>query len=64
MQAVICRHLPDALGLPYALWSRAAVRNLVLQRCGVRLAVRSMGRDLARWATPPRSRYGAPTSNR
>ena len=49
VQEVICRHLPDALDLPYALWSRSAVRDLVLQRCGVRLAVRSTGRYLARW---------------
>jgi transposase len=48
-QALICRHLPDAWGLPYALWSRAAVQMLVEQRCGVRLAVRSMGTYLARW---------------
>ena len=32
---LICRHLPDARGLSYALWSRAAVRMLVEQRCGV-----------------------------
>ena len=49
VQALVCQHLPDALGLPYALWSRAAVRMLVEQRCGVRLAVRSMGTYLARW---------------
>ena len=41
VQALICRHLPDALGLPFALWSQrnpqdlrgAAVRALVEQRC-------------------------------
>jgi transposase len=57
MQALICQHLPDALRLPYALWSQrnpqdlcwAAVQALVEQRCGVRLAVRSMGTSLARW---------------
>jgi len=49
VQALVCRHLPDDLGLPFALWSRAAVRALVEQRCGVRLAVRSMGTYLARW---------------
>ena len=49
VRELICRHLPDELGLPYALWSRAAVRALVEQRCGVRLAVRSMGTYLARW---------------
>ena len=46
---LIRRHTPDELGLPFALWSRAAVRELVWQRCGVRLAVRSMGTYLARW---------------
>lgn len=49
VQALVCQHLPDALGLPHALWSRAAVRALVAQRCGVRLAVRSVGAYLARW---------------
>src|ERR671913_883764 len=42
VQELICRHTPDEVGLPFALWSRAAVRALVLQRCGVRLAVRTM----------------------
>ena len=50
VRELICRHLPDALGLPHALGCRAAVRALVEQRCGgVRLAVRSMGTYLARW---------------
>src|SRR4051794_26315499 len=46
---LICTHLPDALGLPCALWSRAAVAALIEQRDGVRLAVRTMGTYLARW---------------
>src|ERR687883_945766 len=46
---LIRRHTPDALDLPFALWSRAAVRELIRQRCGVRLAVRTMGTYLARW---------------
>src|SRR3712207_4378832 len=46
---LIRRHTPDELGLPFALWSRAAVRELVWQRCRVRLAVRTMGTYLARW---------------
>src|SRR3569623_3082751 len=41
--------MPDALGLAFALWSRPAVRALIEQRCGVRLAVRTTGRYLARW---------------
>src|SRR3712207_2677472 len=45
---LIRRHTPDELDLPFALWSRAAVRELVLWRFGVRLAVRTMGTYLAR----------------
>jgi transposase len=46
---LIRRHTPDELDLPFALWSRAAVRALIRQRFGVRLAVRTMGTYLARW---------------
>src|SRR3712207_1564361 len=47
---LIRRHTPDELDLPFAPWSRAAVRELVWQRCRVRLAVRTMGAYLARLA--------------
>jgi transposase len=46
---LIRRYAPAELDLPFALWSRAAVQELVLRRCGVRLAVRSTGTYLARW---------------
>jgi transposase len=49
VRRLICRHTPDALGLPFALWSRAAVRAVIRQRCGVVLAVRTVGKYLARW---------------
>ena len=45
---LIRRHTPDELDLPFALWSRAAVRELIWRRFGVRLAVRTMGAYLAR----------------
>lgn len=53
IRKLICRDTPDAYGLPFALWSRAAVAALIEQRCGVRLAVRSMGKYLARWGFTP-----------
>jgi transposase len=37
------------VGLPFALWSRAAVGMLIARRCGVELAVRTAGKYLARW---------------
>jgi transposase len=46
---LICRGTPDELDLPFALWSRAAVAALLERRCGVRLAVRTMGTYLRRW---------------
>ncbi|MBQ0820671.1 winged helix-turn-helix domain-containing protein [Microvirga sp. HBU67558] len=49
VRALIRWHTPDELGLPFALWSRAAVRELIEQHCGVRLAVRTMSTHLARW---------------
>jgi transposase len=49
VQGLIRRHTPDELGLPFALWSRAAVGALIARRCGVELAVRTVGKYLARW---------------
>jgi transposase len=49
VQRLIRRHMPDGLGLPFALWSRAAVAALIEQCCGVTLAVRTVGKYLARW---------------
>src|SRR5919205_3016733 len=50
---LVRRHLPDTLGLPFALWRGAAVAALIEQRYGVRLAVRTMGTYLARWGVTP-----------
>ena len=41
VQALIRQQMPDALGLDFALWSRAAVQALVRQRFGVTVAVRT-----------------------
>ena len=49
VRGLIRRHTPDELSLPFALWSRAAVGALVARRCGVELAVRTVGKYLARW---------------
>jgi transposase len=40
-RAPVRRGTPDDLDLPFALWSRAAVRELTWRRFGVRLAVRT-----------------------
>ena len=59
IKRLICRHMPDDLGLDFALWSRAAVQALIRQQYGVRLAVRTTGTYLAHWgftAQKPRRR--------
>src|SRR3712207_1940135 len=49
VQGLVRCYTPDELDLPFALWSRAAVRMLIARRCGVELAVRTAGKYLARW---------------
>ena len=44
---------PDQLKLPYALWTRAAVAQLIHDRLGIKLAVRTVGKYLARWGFTP-----------
>ena len=42
-------HCPDQLKLPFYLWTREAVSELIARRFGVRLSVWTAGRLLARW---------------
>jgi transposase len=44
---------PDQLRLPFALWTREAVRDLIEQRYGSRLAIRTVGDYLRRWGFTP-----------
>jgi transposase len=53
VQRVIADKTPDQLKLTFALWSRTAVRQLIQDRCGVKLAVRTVGNYLARWGFTP-----------
>lgn len=53
VRELITDRTPDQLRMPYALWTRAAVGELIAQRFGIRLAVRTMGLYLARWGFTP-----------
>ena len=44
---------PDQLKLPFALWTRAAVQQLLVERFDVQVSVRTVGRYLARWGLTP-----------
>jgi transposase len=46
-------HTPDQLDLPFALWGREAVRDLIQARFGVTLALRTVSDYLRRWGFTP-----------
>lgn len=53
VRKLITDKTPDQLKMPYALWTRTAVAQLIEQRFGIRLAVRTIGLYLARWGFTP-----------
>lgn len=44
---------PDQLKLPFALWTREAVRDLILCETGIRLSLQAVSNYLARWNMTP-----------
>lgn len=50
---LITDRCPDQLKLPFVLWTREAVRDLITRQCGLRLSVWTVGRYLARWGFTP-----------
>ena len=53
VRALIADKLPDQLQLPFALWTRKAVAQLLETRFGLKLPVRTMGEYLKRWGFTP-----------
>lgn len=53
LQKLISDKLPEQLKLPFALWTRKAVAELLAQRFGLKLPVRTMGLYLKRWGFTP-----------
>src|SRR3954463_4699420 len=49
IKARIDLHSPEEVGIPHALWTRRAVRDLIRQECGIDLAERTVGLYLRRW---------------
>jgi transposase len=54
VQRLLDEHTPEDLSSAAPLWSRRAVRDLIDQECGVRLAVRTVGEYLKRWGYTPK----------
>ena len=53
IQGMIVDKAPDQLKLPFALWTRRSVRELVKRETGVDLPVRTVGDYLRRWGFTP-----------
>jgi len=53
IQEMIVDTMPDQLKLPYALWTRKAVKELVERELGVVLAINTMGDYLRSWGYSP-----------
>lgn len=53
VQRLIRDRTPDQLKMVYALWTRQAVAELIRDRYGIELAVRTMGLYLGRWGFTP-----------
>lgn len=49
IQGCLDYHSPEDLGIPHALWTRRAVRDLIRQEFGIDLAERTVGEYLRRW---------------
>lgn len=53
VQRLIRDRTPDQLKMVYALWTRQAVAELIRDRYGIKLAVRTTGLYLGRWGFTP-----------
>ena len=53
VQKLISDKTPDQIKMPYALWGRTAVMELIDQRFKIKLAFRTVGTYLARWGFTP-----------
>jgi len=53
LRQTICDKRPEPLKMEFALWSRAAVKELIERDCKVTLHLRSVGKYLARWGFTP-----------
>jgi transposase len=53
IKALLIDKTPDQLKMPYALWTRESVGELIRVRCGIQLPIRTVGDYLKRWGMTP-----------
>ncbi len=64
IQKWISNKMPDQLKLPYGLWTRKAIQELIKDQLGIKIAIRTVGDYLNRWGfTPQRPKKKAYEQN-
>ena len=53
IRRLICDKTPDQLKMGFALWNRQAVSQLIEDRLGVKVPIRTIGEYLKRWGFTP-----------
>lgn len=53
IKALITDKTPDQIKMPYALWTRKSVRELIKAQYGLDIAIRTVGDYLKRWGMTP-----------
>ncbi|MCG8029941.1 MAG: IS630 family transposase [Candidatus Thiodiazotropha endolucinida] len=53
IQKLLIDKTPDQLKLPYALWTRESVKELIKAQLGIDLPIRTVGHYLKRWGMTP-----------
>ena len=53
IQKWICDKMPDQMKLPFGLWTRKAVQELIKDQYGIKVAIRTVGDYLNRWGFTP-----------
>jgi len=53
IKRIVIDKYPDQLKLPFALWTREAVRLLIKERFGIDMPIRTVGEYLKRWQFTP-----------
>lgn len=53
IQKMIIDKMPDQLKLPFALWTRRAIKTLIKREFGITISIRTMGDYLHRWGFTP-----------
>ena len=56
MQKTIIEKYPDELHFDFTLWTREAIRELILKMFDIVMPIRTVGEYLKRWDIPRKSR--------